>query len=74
MKLKCPISLLLYVAKRPFSLYFQWKYFLFKREKEREAEFLPGQHSPVYNYWNALEIFVRVSVWKMVKTHSGAVV
>lgn len=38
MKLKCPISLLLYVAERPFSLYFQWKYFLFNREKEREKQ------------------------------------
>lgn len=73
MKLKCSISLLLYVAKDLFP-FFQWKYFLFKREKEREAEFLPGQHSPVYNYWNASEIFVHVSVWKMVKTHSGTVV
>lgn len=42
MKLKCPISLLLYVAKRPFFLYFQWKYFLFKGEKERERSRVPA--------------------------------
>jgi len=63
------------LQKDLFLLIFSGNTFcLRERKKEREAEFLPGQHSPVYSYWNASEIFVRVSVWKMVKTHSGAVV